>query len=93
MRIKEHTLTDWNSHFFRHLNNSTNCKNHYTPNCFKILDSARTTYTLKLKEAIHIQNRKSELNSQMQHINTSASNYHLIPPPLILTQHTVIVIS
>ena len=38
----------WNLH------NSTNCKNHYTPNCFKILDLAKTTYTLKLKEAIHI---------------------------------------
>ena len=67
-RINEHTLTDRNSHVFKHLNNSTNCKNHYTPNCFKILDSAKTTYTLKLKEAIHSQNRKPELNTQIQHI-------------------------
>ena len=65
-------LTDRNSHIFKHLHNSTNCKNHYTPNCFKILDSANTTYTLKLcnlhlhtqlKEAIHIQNRKPKLNT------------------------------
>ena len=41
-RIKEHTLTDQNSYVFKHLNNSTNCKNHYTPNCFKILDLAKT---------------------------------------------------
>ena len=69
-QIKDHTLTDRNSHVFKHLNNSTNCKNHYTPNCFKILDLTKTTHTLKLKEAIHIRNRKPELNTQMEHINT-----------------------
>ena len=69
-RIKEHTLIDRNSHVFKHLHNCTNCKKHYTPNCFKILDSAKTTYTLKLKEAIHIQNRKPELNTLIQRINT-----------------------
>ena len=60
-RIKENTLTDRNSHVFKHLNDSTNCKNHHTPNCFKILDSAKTIYTVKLNEAIYIQNRKPEL--------------------------------
>ena len=44
---------------------STNCKNHFTPNCFKILDSAKNTYTLKLKETIYIQNRKPELSTQI----------------------------
>ena len=53
------------SHVFKNLNNSTNCKSHYIPNCFKILDSVKTTYTLKLKEAIHIQNRKLEQNTQI----------------------------
>ena len=62
-RIKEHTLIDRNSHVFKHLHNCTNCKKHYTPNCFKILDSAKTTYTLKLKEAFHIQNRKPKLKT------------------------------
>ena len=79
-QIEEHTLTDWNSHIFKQLNNSTNCKNYYTPNCFKILDLAKTTYTLELKEVIDIQDRNLEFS-----ISTpfSVHNYHLIP------QHTL----
>ena len=67
-QIKDHTLTDRNSHVFKHLNNSTNCKNHYAPNFFKILDSAKITYTLKLKETIYIQNRIKHTNSTHQHL-------------------------
>ena len=53
-RIKQHTLTDKNSHVFKHLNSSSNCKNLYTSECFKMLDSAKTVYFLKLKEAFYI---------------------------------------
>ena len=59
-RIKKHVSTHKNSHVCKQLNNSTNCRNHYTPSCFKILDSAETTYGLKLKEAIYIKIKKKK---------------------------------
>ena len=69
-RIKEHTVSDKNSHIFKHLSFSSTCKNLYTPTCFKILDSAKTSFDLKLKEAFHIKHGNPELNKQVQHINT-----------------------
>ena len=65
-RIKEHTLTDRNSHVFKHLNNSVDCKSSYSNDCFKILDSARTAYFLKVKEGIYIKHLKPEWNAQVQ---------------------------
>ena len=47
--IKEHTLADKNSHVFKHLNSSLNCKSQYTSNCFEVLDFAKTSYRLKFK--------------------------------------------
>ena len=38
-RIKEHTVSDKNSHIFKHLKQSVECNNKYTLNCFKILFS------------------------------------------------------
>ena len=61
---------DKNSHIFKHLNSSPNCKNLYTSDCFKILDSAKTVYSLKLKEAFYIKSMKPDLNTQIQHFNT-----------------------
>ena len=49
-----------------------------------MLPIVKTTYTLKLKEAIHIQNRKPELNTSTP---SSVHNYPLIPPLLVFTQH------
>ena len=83
-RFKENTLTDRNSHVFKHLNNSTSCKSHNTPNCFKILDSAKTIYTVKLNEAIYIQNRKPELNTQIQLIKSSCNNQLPSPNSVLL---------
>ena len=62
--------TDRNSYGFKHLNNSINCNSHYTPKCFQIFVSTKTTYALKLKEATYIQNKKRQLNTQIHHINT-----------------------
>ena len=54
-------------------NSSRNCKSQYTSNCFKILDSAKTSYSLKLKEAFYINSLKPELNTQVQYFNTYLS--------------------
>ena len=69
-RIKEHTSTDKNSHIYKHFLSSPNCKSHYTDSCFTILDTANFSSTLKIKEALHINKLKPELNKQVQHFNT-----------------------
>ena len=68
-RVKEHLLTDTNSHVYKHLNGSPSCKRKGSVGCFKILDSAKTRHCLKLKEAIYISRLKPELNAQLQHNN------------------------
>ena len=68
-RVKEHLLTDKNSHVYKHLNASPSCKHKCSVDCFKILDSAKTRHCLKLKEAIYTSRLKPELNAQLQHNN------------------------
>jgi hypothetical protein len=76
-RIKEHTITDKTSHNFKHLNNSSNCKDQYSSTCITILYSAKTSSktssSLKLKESFYINKEKPELNKQVQHVNTFLS--------------------
>ena len=54
-RMREHLVCDKNSHVFRHLQNSQQCRTLRSDECFSILDHASTTLQLKIKEAIHIQ--------------------------------------
>ena len=53
-RIREHLASDKNSHIFKHLKGSVNCGSLCSEDCFKILDSASTSFQLKIKEAMHI---------------------------------------
>ena len=71
-RIKEHTVSDKNSHIFKHLSQFPSCKGMYTPSCFRILDScpANSSIDLKLKEAFYISKNKPDLNKQLHHFNT-----------------------
>ena len=39
---------------FKHLRNSENCRSLCSEDCFKVLDSACTSFQLKIKEAMHI---------------------------------------
>lgn len=68
-RIKEHTTSDKNSHIYKHLQNPE-CRSKYTRSCFTILDTANTSFSLKLKEALYIRKHKPDLNKQVQHFNT-----------------------
>ena len=69
-RIKEHTMSDENSHIFKHFSEFPFCKSLYTPSCFSILDTANNSIDLKLKEALHINKNKPNLNKQEHHFNT-----------------------
>ena len=73
-RVKQHLLSDKNSHVYKHLNGSPSCKCKCSVDCFKIVDSAKTRHCqmsslVKLKEAIYISRLKPELNAQLQHNN------------------------
>ena len=69
-RIKEHTVSDKNSHIFKHFSQFPSCKGMYTPSCFRILDSANSSIDLNLKEAFYISKNKPDLNKQLHHFNT-----------------------
>ena len=70
-RIREHLKTDKNSHIFQHINKNITCKNKCNDSCFSIIDTASTEFTLKIKEAMHIEWLTPSLNKQKTHINLS----------------------
>ena len=72
-RIDEHTHKDKNSHIYKHLNGNPNCLNSLTNTSFTYLDSANTSFQLKLKEGMHIGWEKPNLNKQVNHIATTLS--------------------
>ena len=71
--MREHLFTDDNSHIFKHLKSSGSCRDACGEGCFKVLDSASTYHSLKIKEALHIMWGRPNLNKQLQHYNVSLS--------------------
>ena len=67
--VHEHPSSDKSSHIFKHLLSSERCRQSCSTDCFKILDSAPTKFQLKLKEAMHINWEKPNLNQQVHHVN------------------------
>ena len=55
---------DRSSHIFKHLLNSESCRVSCSADCFEILDSASTTFQIKLKESMYIKWEKPSLNQQ-----------------------------
>ena len=70
-RIREHLVSDKNSHIFKHLTKYPNCKNNASPDCFTILDSDKLGFKLRIKEGFHITLEKPELNVQVKHYKSS----------------------
>ena len=67
-RVDEHLSTDKQSYIFKHLNNNPNCQELSNISCFKIIDHAQSEYVLKIKEAMHIEWLKPNLNKQKKHV-------------------------
>ena len=63
-RIREHLSSDKHYQIFKHLRDSENCRSHCSEDCFKIFDSASTSFHLKIKEAKHIFWEQPSLNLQ-----------------------------
>lgn len=68
-RVREHLSSDKSSYIFKHLQNPGSCRQSCSADCFEILDSAPTKFQLKLKEAMHINWEKPNLNQQVHHVN------------------------
>lgn len=67
-RIDEHLKSDKQSHVFKHLQSSSNCRNKCSNNCFVVLDTAKTKYSLRIKESMWIKWLKPLLNVQKENI-------------------------
>ena len=72
-RIEEHIKKDNKSHIFKHLHSTTTCFDSYNSLCFKIIDKANSKFDLKIKEALHINWRKPNLNAQQNHLALTLS--------------------
>ena len=78
-RIEEHIKKDNKSHIFNHLHSSPTCFGSYNSLCFKIIDKANSKFNLKIKEALHINSRKRNLNGQPNHLAPTLSLWLLFP--------------
>ena len=70
-RIDEHLSKDKNSHIFKHLLSSQECKDLCNTDSFVVLDSAPTKYQLKIKEGLYIAWEKPSLNKQLNCVKIS----------------------
>ena len=66
-------IADNKSHIFKHLHSTTTCFDSYNSLCFKIIDKANSKFDLKIKEALHINWRKPNLNAQQNHLALTLS--------------------
>ena len=60
-------------HIFKHLHSTTTCFDSYNSLCLKIIDKANSKFDLKIKEALHVNWRKPNLNTQQNHLALTLS--------------------
>ena len=77
--IEKHIKKDNKSHIFKHLYSTATCFDSYNSLCFKIIDKANSKFLLKIKEALHINWRKPNLNAQQNHLALTLSLYFCFP--------------
>ena len=72
-KIEEHIKKDNKSHIFKHLDSFVTCFDSYNSLYFKIIDHANSKFDLKIKEALHINWRKPNLNAQQNHLGLTTA--------------------
>ena len=72
-RIEEHVKKDNKLHIFKHLHSTATCFDSYNSLSFKIIDKANSKFDLKIKEALHINWTKPNLNAQQNHLALTLS--------------------
>ena len=84
-RIEEHIKKDSKSHNFKHLPSTAACFDSYIFFYFKIIDKANSKFYLKIKEALHVNCRKSKLNAQRNHLALTLSLLLMSSPCLFFS--------
>ena len=72
-RIEEYIKKYNKSHIFKHLHFTATCIDSYNFLCFKIIDKTSSSFNFKIKEALHINWRKHNLNAQQNHLALTLS--------------------
>ena len=72
-RIEEHIKKDNKSYIFKYLHSTSTCFHSYNSLYFKIIDKTNPKFDLKVKEALHINWRKPNLNAQQNHLTLTLS--------------------
>ena len=70
---EERVKKDNKSHIFEYLHSSEGCFGSYNSLCFKIIDTADSKFDLKIKEALHINWGKPNINAQQNHLALTLS--------------------
>ena len=71
--ISKHIKKDNKSHIFKHLRSTAPCFDSYSSLCFKIIDKANCKSDVVIKEALHINWRKPNINAQQNHLALTLS--------------------
>ena len=72
-RIGEHLGKDEKSHIYSHLQEIPQCQEKVNFDYFEILDRAFSYFRLQIKEAMHINWKKPELNKQVKYVDITIS--------------------
>ena len=72
-RIEEHIKKDNKSHIFKHPHSNGTCFDSNNSLCLKIIDKANSKFDLKIKESLHTNRRKPNLNAQQNHLALTLS--------------------
>ena len=67
-RIEDHIKIDNKSDIFKHLHSTATCFDLYNFLSLKIIDQADSNFDLKIKEDLHINWKKPNLNAQQNHL-------------------------
>ena len=81
--IEEHIKKDRKSHTLKHLHSIATFIDLYNFLSFKIIDKANPKFDLKIKEVLHINSRKHNLNAQQKHL--ALTFYYSFFPTLLFS--------
>ena len=72
-KIEEHLGKDKKSHIYSHLQENIQCQEKVNSDFFEIIDGASSYFRLQIKEAMHINWKKPELNKQVKQVGITVS--------------------
>ena len=72
-RIEDSIKKDDKSQVLKHLHSPATCFDSYNSLSFKIIDQGNSKFDLEIKEALHINWRKPNLNAQQNHLAVTLS--------------------